>query len=85
MFSRLIIVLVMCSPKFDTPFDMQVIYGVLIDRTEISITEFQRFVSATQFVSQAECAGGGEVCAWAGNKSPGGLGKLHLVSSPTLN
>ena len=50
---------------------MQVINGFLIDRTEISIAGFQRFASATQFVSQAECAGGGEVCAWGWEQKPG--------------
>ena len=42
---------------------MQVINGFLIKRTEISIAEFQRFASVTEFVSQAERAGGGEVYA----------------------
>ena len=42
---------------------MHAINGFLLDRTEISIAEFQRFTSATEFVSQAERAGGGEVDA----------------------
>ena len=40
---------------------MQMINRFLIDQTETSIAEFQRFASATEFVSQAERAGGGEV------------------------
>ena len=66
-----IIVLVMCSPNCYSSSHMQEINGFLIDRTEISITEFQRFASATQFVSQAECVGGGEVCAWGWEQKPG--------------
>ena len=42
---------------------MHAINGFLIDRTEILIAEFQRFVSAAELVSQAERAGGGEVYA----------------------
>ena len=68
----------------DASSDMQAINGFLIDRTEISIAEFQRFVSVTEFISQAERAGGGEVYVWGWEQKPGGLGKLHLVSSPTL-
>ena len=64
--------------------DIQAINGFLIDRTEISIAQFQRFACATEFESQAEHAGVGEVLPGAGNKSLGGLGKLQLVSSPTL-
>ena len=41
--------------------DMQTIEGFAIDRTEVSIAEFQRFAEATGFVSQAERSGGGEV------------------------
>ena len=49
---------------------MQLINGFLIDRTEISIGEFQRFASATEFVSQAKRAGGGEVYAWGCEQKP---------------
>ena len=50
---------------------MQAINGFLIDRTEISVAEFQRFASAKEFVSQAERAGGGEVYAWSWEQKPG--------------
>ena len=66
-----IIVLAMCSATCDASSDMQVINGFLIDRTEISIAEFQRFASATGFVSQAERAGGGKVYAWGWEQTPG--------------
>ena len=59
----LIIILVMCSPTSYASSDMQAINGFLVDHTEMSIAEFQRFASATEFVSQAERAGGGEVYA----------------------
>ena len=54
-----IMILAMCSVTCDASSDMQAINGFLIDRTEISIAEFQRFASATEFISQAERAGGG--------------------------
>ena len=59
----LIIILVMCSPTSNASSDMQAINRFLIDYTEISIAEFH-FASATEFVSQAERASGGEVYAW---------------------
>ena len=53
----------MCSPTSYASSDMQAINGFLVDHTEMSIAEFQRFASATEFVSEAERAGGGEVYA----------------------
>ena len=66
-----IMILAMCSVTCDASSDMQAIHGFLIDRTEISIAEFQRFASATGFISQAERAGGGEVYAWGWEQKPG--------------
>lgn len=51
--------------------DMQVIDDFLIDRTEVSIAEFNRFASETGFVSDAERAGGGEVYGWGWEQKPG--------------
>jgi formylglycine-generating enzyme len=41
------------------PPEMVVIRGFAIDRTEVSIGQFERFAKATGFVSSAEKAGGG--------------------------
>ena len=51
--------------------DMQTIEDFAIDRTEVSIAEFQRFAEATGFVSQAERSGGGEVYGWGWEQKPG--------------
>jgi len=51
--------------------DMQTVNGFLIDRTEVSIAEFQRFAKETGFVSQAEQAGGGEVYGWGWEQKAG--------------
>ncbi|MEE2820613.1 MAG: SUMF1/EgtB/PvdO family nonheme iron enzyme, partial [Pseudomonadota bacterium] len=81
-----IIALVMCSPTCYSSSEMQLINGFLIDRTEISIAEFQRFASATEFVSQAERAGGGEVYAWGWEQKPGWTWKtpFGVESDPQL-
>ena len=67
----LIIISVMCSKTSYASSDMPVINGFLIDRNEISMAEFQRFESATEFVSQAARACGGEVYAWGFEQKPG--------------
>ena len=51
------------SPKADTPDDMQPIGQFAIDRTEVTIGQFDRFAAATDFVSKAERSGGGLVYA----------------------
>ena len=51
--------------------DMHTIEGFAIDRTEVSIAQFQRFAEATGFVSQAERSGGGEVYGWGWEQKPG--------------
>lgn len=51
--------------------EMQPIDGFAIDRTEVTVAEFERFVEATGFVSQAERAGGGEVYSAGWVQKPG--------------
>jgi sulfatase modifying factor 1 len=54
---------------------MQLINGFMIDRTEVSIADFQRFATDTGFVSQAEHAGGGEVYGWGWEQKAGWIWK----------
>ena len=66
-----IIIVAIRSATCDASSDMQEINEFFIDRTEISIAEFQQFASATGFISRAERAGGGEVYAWGWEQKPG--------------
>ena len=51
--------------------DMVSVGDFLIDRTEVSIADFETFARATDFVSQAEEAGGGQVYALGWQQKPG--------------
>lgn len=50
---------------------MQVIEDFALDRTEVSIAEFQRFAEITGFVSQAMRSDGSEVYEWVWGQKPG--------------
>ena len=58
----LLIGLLCCAPLASArSADMQTLDGVAIDRTEVSVGQFRRFVDATGFVTKAEKAAGGLV------------------------
>jgi formylglycine-generating enzyme len=51
------------AEMIDASEELQVIGMFSIDRTEVSISQFARFVSAAGMVKKAEREGGGFVCA----------------------
>ena len=51
--------------------EMQNLGSFSIDRTEVSVADFAKFASATEFVSQAERRGGGEVYGFGWQQKPG--------------
>ena len=51
--------------------EMQNLGSFSIDRTEVSVADFAKFASATEFMSQAERRGGGEVYGFGWQQKPG--------------
>ena len=60
--------------------DMQKITDFSIDRTEVTIKQYAKFVSETGYVTAAERRGGGLVFASGWEQKQGGCGPLPLAS-----
>ncbi len=81
-----------CAPPLvaQTPATMQAIDRFEIDRTEVSIGQFQQFVDATQTVTAAERAGGGSTfeAGWEQRRGwtwRAPFGKPGAANEPTVH